>query len=233
MPPPCAPASIRLAVAGLDARGPENDDGATKSSFPGVGRVRIGMTTRRPRLIPCVDAPWRVFLSHTSELRDHPARRSYVAAAEAAAVRAGHAVCDMAYFAARDAECAHYCTKMIERSDVYVGIVGVRHGSAVSGQPDRSYTELEFDVATEARIPRLIFLISADAPALPALPQSPERRARQAAFRERLLASGLVVARVRWPAQLELELLHALGELRAESLRGRCNPAARLAAYTG
>jgi hypothetical protein len=45
-------------------------------------------------------------------------------------------------------------------------------------------------------------------------------------------ASGLTVARVRWPAQLELELLYALGELRAESVQARCNRGGRLPAYT-
>lgn len=189
------------------------------------------MTMAKRGLTP-VDRPWRVFLSHTSELRERPSPRSFAAAAEAAIVRAGHAVSDMAYFGARDAACPDICARMIQRSDVYVGIVGVRYGSAVVGRPDRSYVELEFEIATELRIPRLIFLIAADAPALPPPFQSPGRCARQTAFRERLLACGVTAARVRWPAQLELEVLHALGELRAESVAARCNRGARLPAYT-
>jgi hypothetical protein len=45
---------------------------------------------------------WRVFLSHTSELREFPRRMSYVAAAERAISAAGHVIVDMADFPAAD-----------------------------------------------------------------------------------------------------------------------------------
>jgi hypothetical protein len=162
--------------------------------------------------------PWRVFLSHTSDLRANIAERSFVAAAEAAVVRAGHAVADMAYFAARDASCAEHCTAMVERADVYVGIIGSRYGSPVRGRPALSYTELEFESATRLGLPRLIFLISEDAPRVPPFGQSAEHCDRQRAFRDRLREAGVMIAQVASPADLELSLLHSLGELRAESV---------------
>jgi hypothetical protein len=80
------------------------------------------------------EAPLRIFLSHTSELREHPRERWYVAAAEAAVIRAGHAISNMAYFAARDTEPAE--VSEVEGADVFVGVIGTRHHTA-QGHPRR------------------------------------------------------------------------------------------------
>jgi hypothetical protein len=162
---------------------------------------------------PPGEGPLRVFLSHTSDLRDQPPGRSFVDAAEAAVVRAGHAVADMAYFGARDTSCLAHCVDMIARADVYVGIVGARYGSSVRERPELSYTELELEAATGLGLPRLIFLIREDAPTRAPLVQSAEHTARQQAFRARLQESGLLVSHVGLPAELELELLHSLDRL--------------------
>src|SRR5215472_6829800 len=156
--------------------------------------------------------PWRVFLSHTSELGEHPGDRSFVAAAAAAVIRAGHAVTDMAYFTARDAQPADYCTSMVARADVYVGIIGTRYGTTVRGRPELSYTELEFEAATALGLRRLIFLIREDAPSLPPADRDP----RQAAFRRRVADAGVTVAQVATPAELEVTLVQALAEVQAE-----------------
>jgi hypothetical protein len=165
-----------------------------------------------------------VFLSHTSELREFPRERSFVAAAEAAVTRAGDAIADMAYFTARDGKPAGYCQDKVRACDVYVGLIGLRYGSPVRDQPEMSYTELEFQAATQAGLPRLVFLLDEDA-ALPIPPGrlidgDPGLSARQRAFRDRLAESGVMAGKVASPEQLELLLLQALQETRPSDRRG-------------
>jgi hypothetical protein len=170
--------------------------------------------------------PRRVFLSHTSELMRFPAGRSFVAAAEASISRAGDAVTDMAYFETRDDKPASYSQAQVRNSDVWVGLIGLRYGSSVRDRPEVSYTELEFEAATEAGLPRLVFLLDEDAalpiPATMLLDADPDRQARQRAFRVRLRDAGIMVATVASPGELELQMfqaLHSLQEARPKDLQ--------------
>jgi hypothetical protein len=160
-----------------------------------------------------------VFLSHTAELRTFPRERSFIAAAESAVIRAGGTPADMEYFSGRDSQPAEYCRQEVASADVYVGIVGLRYGSPVTDRPDLSYTELEFETATDRGLPRLIFLLDETAE-LP-IPANHlidlEHGTPQLDFRRRLEGAGLTVTRVSTPGQLELRLYQSLVELTAIS----------------
>ena len=162
---------------------------------------------------------WRVFLSHTSELRDFPKGMSYVAAVERAVSAAGHVIVDMADFPAADQAPAQLCADRVRGCDVYVGILGTRYGSPVRDRPYVSYTELEFDTAAEAGLDRLVFLLDTDAdnlgiPAVRLIDR--EYGVRQDAFCRRVRDSGLTVQSFASPAQL--------GQLVERSLRDLAQP---------
>jgi hypothetical protein len=172
-----------------------------------------------PGTSPLKPGPWRVFLSHTSELRQYPQAASYIAKAERAVSAAGHAIVDMADFAAIDQAPAAVCEQRVRNCDVLVGIYGLRYGSPVRDQPEVSYTELEFITATEAAMPRLIFLINADSEelGLPAKALVDRKYGdRQDAFIQRVKDAGLTLQFFRNPDDLKGLVERSLREL-AES----------------
>jgi uncharacterized protein DUF4062 len=156
-----------------------------------------------------------IFLSHTSELCGSPEGGSFVAAARAAVMRAGHAITNMAYFAACDEEPAGLCRRMVSAADVYVGIIGLRYGTSLPGRPEVSFTELEFETATQLGLPRLIFLLRDDGAPPPRSRSTLRDRDRQKAFRSRLQEAGVTVAWIDSPTEFEIGLYQALVELAA------------------
>jgi tetratricopeptide (TPR) repeat protein len=164
---------------------------------------------------------WRVFISHTAELRDFPKAKSYVAEVERAVSAAGHVIVDMRDFPAADQPAAEICVERVRGCDVYVGVLGTRYGSPVRDLPGVSYTELEFNTATEAKKDRLILMLDTDADDV-GIPASQlidrEFGDRQDAFRGRVMKSGLVKQSFDSPARLGWLVERSLREL-AETRR--------------
>lgn len=87
-------------------------------------------------------------------------------------------------FGARDAPSEEVCRTRIGECDVLVGVLGPWYGSLVPGT-QKSYSELEYDVAVELGIPRLMFLSLDDMPILSASAPTDDERERQKVFRSR------------------------------------------------
>jgi WD40 repeat protein len=174
----------------------------------------------------------RVFLSHTAEMRAFPREVSFVRAAERAVARAGDRAIDMEYFGARDEPPSEFCSRTVAACDVYVGVIGFRYGSPVPDRPELSFTELEFDAATAAGRPRLVFLLD-DAAEVPFREFVDfEAGPRQMAFRDRLREAQLITAAFRTAAELETAVLDALVKLR-EAARDEGAPGAGAEAAGG
>jgi hypothetical protein len=148
----------------------------------------------------------QVFVSHTSDMALFPEGRSFVQAALDAVGRAGMAPVDMRYFAARDSRPADYCRARVAESEIYVALVGFQYGSLIPGD-EISYTEMEFRAASDAGVPRLVFLL--EEAACP--PGGDDDRGLAEGFRRRLREdAGLIVRTFSSGEGLELEVLHAL-----------------------
>src|SRR5262249_30369671 len=86
---------------------------------------------------------------------------------------------------------AAVCEEKVLGADVYVGIYGRRYGSLVRDRPETSYTELEFECATRAGLPRLVFVIDTESPDHSLLPVPHDSRDidRQSMFLARVRAN--------------------------------------------
>jgi tetratricopeptide (TPR) repeat protein len=134
-----------------------------------------------------------------------------------------HVIVDMANFPAADQVPAELCREKVRACDVYIGVLGTRYGSPVRDKPEVSYTELEFDAATEAGLPRLVFLLdtnAADVGIPPSRLIDHRFGARQEAFRQRVQDSGLVTQQFANPPTLCQLVERSLRDLAEQRRRG-------------
>jgi tetratricopeptide (TPR) repeat protein len=118
-------------------------------------------------------------------------------------------------FPAADQPPAQLCADLVQGCDVYLAVLGTRYGSPVRDRLEVSYTELEFNVATEVGLDRLVFLLDTDADV--GIPPSAlidrEFGDRQDAFRNRVQASELTTQSFSNPDMLALLVERSLREL--------------------
>ncbi|MCU1575278.1 MAG: hypothetical protein JWO93_3360 [Micrococcaceae bacterium] len=166
---------------------------------------------------------WRVFVSHTAELRKYPAvGQSYIDAVERAIISSGHVPVDMIDFTAADAPPAQVCIDRVKGCDVFIGILSTCYGSSVRDNPGVSYTELEYETARESGIPLLVFVVDTASSTLGIPPNALidlEHGTRQVEFRARIPGTA---PRFKDPGDLKYKVLQALQE---ETTRQRISKA--------
>ena len=155
--------------------------------------------------------PIRVFVSYTAELASYPPVHSFVDAACAGIRRVDAVAVTMIDFGARHDIPLEVCRSEVLSCDVHLSLIGFRYGSLIPERAEGiSYTEFEFEVATVAGLPRLVFLIDDHTPMPPALVD--HDRALISRFRRRVRegADHLAIAFVSDPGRLEAAVSQAL-----------------------
>jgi len=69
----------------------------------------------------------------------------------------GYEIVGMEGYGARDANSLDHCLKSVEDCDIFVCLIGHRHGNAPTGS-SKSFTDHEFEKAVELKKDRIVFL---------------------------------------------------------------------------
>jgi Domain of unknown function (DUF4062) len=115
---------------------------------------------------------------------------------------------------ALDADAIEASLRLVDESDIYVGILAYRYGYVPDGQ-DMSLTELEYNRAVKRDIPRLIFFIHEDHPVTGRDVETGPGAAKLTALKERI-GKERVAGFFRSPGELRGEVIAALTTLAKE-----------------
>ena len=131
--------------------------------------------------------------------------------------------CDyMENWGARDHGAAEFDAIRVKKCRLFVGIVGLCYGSCPKNSC-RSFTAAEYDTAVECNRPRLMFLTPDDFDIRGDLIEPDDVRARQDAFRERVMQDRIKAA-FRSPEKLALEVVTAIGNWEREQAEASTPP---------
>jgi hypothetical protein len=137
----------------------------------------------------------------------------YRAAARDACLAAGTFPVMMEHLPASDADAVQASLRMVDETDIYVGILAHRYGYVPEGS-DRSITQMEYERAVERGIPRLMFLIHKDTPVLVDDIETGRAAKRLKAFKDRV-SRDRVAHFFRSEDDLRAGLIQALAKLPA------------------
>lgn len=118
----------------------------------------------------------------------------------------------MEHLPASDDNAIKASLRMVDEADIYIGIIGFRHGHVPHGRR-KSITEMEYDRAGERNIPRLMFLMHEDHALRAADVETGAGAIKVRAFRQRI-SDDRVIASFTSPENLRGHVLLALGEFR-------------------
>ncbi|MDQ3801094.1 MAG: DUF4062 domain-containing protein [Acidobacteriota bacterium] len=147
----------------------------------------------------------RVFLSST--FTDLAGYRQTV---QNAIKRLGAIDVSMEYFGARDEKPMDECIRLVKKeSDIFVGIYAYRYGYIPEGE-NISISEMEYKAASEANLPRFIFIIDKNQPWLPEYIDEGENRQKLKSFKE-ILMKKHICETFGNPDELATKVVAALG----------------------
>jgi hypothetical protein len=117
-------------------------------------------------------------------------------------------------FGAQASSPIDHCRKAVGACDIFVGVVGPLHGSSPQGS-DASFTELEYYAAIDYKKPRLMFVVPPGFKVQADLIEIElgDKRARQAAFRKRVLDENTAETDFSTPDELARAVVTAVLKL--------------------